>query len=188
MAGKIKKSEINTLDILSNIQAGKLSPKKLIPEQRLPLVDFLTCEGHSIAEIAKILQRSDKTIERDRKAIFEQNAIEFEPKFPAQMTGKLIREAEMSTQKIRKIARDQNTPAAVKIDAYHKSYTIVSDLVQRMQGIGLMPSAAKKIEAKLTSQNNPDLSLDEILAETNRLKTVEVEVLKTGQEGKDNDK
>ena len=172
--------EDRTLDLLEKIQRKKLDPKALSLSQRQPLVDFLAGEGHSTAEIAKILHCSDKTIERDKKRIFEAGAIELCPKLPAQMIGVLIKEASLAKQKISRVARDKNTPAAVKVDAYHRNYLIISDVTQRLQGLGIMPNAAKKIEATIIDDANMNLGLDELEKEIIRLKSIESETIESG--------
>jgi hypothetical protein len=173
-------SDDRTLDLLEEIQRGTLDPKVLKPPQRQTLVDFLASEGHSTAEIAKILHCSDKTIERDKKAIFQAGAIELHPKLPLQMVGALVKEASLAKQKISRVARDKNTPAAVKVDAYHRNYLIISDLTQRLQGLGIMPNAAKKIEATIIDDANMNLGLDELEKEIIRLKSIESETIESG--------
>ena len=172
--------EDRTLDLLEKIQRKKLDPKALSLSQRQPLVDFLAGEGHSTAEIAKILHCSDKTIERDKKRIFEAGAIDLCPKLPVQMIGVLIKEASLAKQKISRVARDKNTPAAVKVDAYHRNYLIFSDLVQRLQGLGIMPNATKKIEATLIAEDSLELNVDEILSEAKRLKSIKSKIIESG--------
>lgn len=175
-------NEDQTLDLLEKIQSGTLNAKTLRPPQRQPLVDFLANEGHSTAEIAKILHCSDKTIERDKKAILKAGAIEQTPELPAQMIGKLIKEAALAKQKIDRVARDRNTPAAVKVDAHHRTYLIASDLIQRLQGLGLMPNAARKIEATVLAEGHLDLNLDEMESELKRLKSIEACIVESGDD------
>ena len=59
----------NVLTLLEEIREGKLEPKLVTAQERLELVRHLTGEGLQVSEIAKVLQRSDRSISRDRKAI-----------------------------------------------------------------------------------------------------------------------
>jgi hypothetical protein len=131
-------------------------------------------EGQSTAEIALLLQTSDRTIERDKKAIRENNAIAEDPAFTGIMAGRLVDEAQICIQRIRRIERDTDCPPAAKIEGEKGCFHIVDTLAERLQSMGFLPIAAKKLEADLKHHmdDNP-LSLDEIVSEANRLKGIQ---------------
>ncbi len=122
----------NVLARLKQIQAGQLDPTTLDKDQRYAVVVVLTQDGYSTAQMASILQVSERTIERDRRAWREDIALAADPKLVDQMVGRLHNAAEVSEQRIRSSIRDKNTPAGVRVDAEHRCYQIWSDLAQRM--------------------------------------------------------
>ena len=64
-----------TISLLRRIESGIVDPKSLAVPDRRQLVGFLMADGYSTAEMGQILQFADRTIERDKKAVRESNAI-----------------------------------------------------------------------------------------------------------------
>jgi len=167
-----KSKDLRCLDILQGIKANTTDPASLLPNQRKLLVPFLMAEGQSTAEIAHLLKVSDRTIERDKKTIRENNAISQDPELADVMAGRLVDEAQISIQRIRKFERDANCPPAAKIEGEKGCFHIVNSLAERLQSMGYLPIAAKKLEADLTHHMENTLSLDEIKSEAQRLQNI----------------
>jgi hypothetical protein len=155
--------------LLKRIRAGTVDPATLAPDQRRPLVALLTAEGQSTAEIAHLLHISDRTIERDKNAIREKNALYKDPELANIVAGRLSEEAQNCIQRIRRFQRDSNCPPAAKIEGERACFQIVNTMVERLQSIGHLPTAAKKVEADLITHTEDDLPLREIQSETQRL-------------------
>ena len=139
-----------TVSLLQKIQAGTVDPKCIRPTERRLIVSYLMADGYSTAEMAQILKVSDRSIERDKKAIRQTNALAADPELVEQMVGRLVCEAELSIQRMRKAARDKDTPPAVRIDAEHRCYLIVSDMTTSLQRLGYLPTATSKLQADFT--------------------------------------
>ena len=167
-----KSKELRCLDILQGIKANTIDPASLLPHQRKLLVTFLMAEGQSTAEIAHLLKVSDRTIERDKKAIREENAISQDPKLANIIAGRLVNEAQTCIQRIRKFERDSNCPSAAKIEGEKGCFHIANSLAQRLQSMGHLPIATKKLEADLMHYMENTLSLDEIKSEVQRLQDI----------------
>jgi predicted DNA-binding transcriptional regulator YafY len=169
-----KSKDLRCLDILQGIKKGTIDPVSLVPNQRKLLVAFLMAEGQSTAEIAHLLKVSDRTIERDKKAIREENALSKDPELVGIIAGRLIDEAKICIQRIRKFERDADCATAVKIEGEKGCFHIVNTLAERLQSMGFLPIAAKKLEADLKHHmDDSPLSLDEIVSEANRLKGIQ---------------
>jgi transposase-like protein len=164
--------DTRTIELLRKIESGSMDPKAISAAERRQLVAFLMGDGYSTAETAQILGVNDRTIERDKKTIRESNAIARDPKLVGQMVGRLYGEAELSIQRIRKAVRDKKVSPAVKIEAEHRCYQIVSDLTQSLQRLGYLPTAARKVEADLTHHVAELPDLNSIQAEIRRIKAV----------------
>ena len=164
------------MDLLKGIKAGTVNPATLLPDQRRPLVVLLMTEGQSTAEIAHLLDTSDRTIERDKKDIRENNAISKDPELGNVMAGRLSDEAQICIQRIRKFQRDSNCPPATKIDGEKACFQITDNLAERLQSMGYLPTAAKKLEADLMHHTDTPLSLTEIKSEAQRLQDIEVKL------------
>ena len=142
--------ETTTLALLRKIQSSAIDPKTIPVRERQQLVAFLMSDGYSVADMGQILKVGDRTIERDKKAIRESNVIVRDPRLVEQAVGRLVGEAELTVQRIRRAVRDKDTSKAVRVDAEHRCYQIISDLVGVMQRLGYLPTAAHKVEADLT--------------------------------------
>jgi hypothetical protein len=164
---------MSSLKILQEIKNGVTDPKSLSGSERKSLIPFLMAEGQSTAEIAHLLKVSDRTIERDKKAIRKDNALAHDPELTNIMAGKLQYEAQLSIQRIRKFQRDKDCTPATKIDAEHRCFQIASTLSERLQSLGFLKTATAKIEADLTHHLENPLSLDELESELKHLQEIE---------------
>ncbi len=63
------------LALINRIKEGKLQPKTLSAEDRRRCVEVLRGEGYTHAEIAHVLQVSERTIHRDVQQIHETRAL-----------------------------------------------------------------------------------------------------------------
>ena len=161
-----------TLSLMQKIQAGTVDPKCIRPAERRLIVSYLMADGYSTAEMAQILKVSDRSIERDKKAIREANILAASPELVEQMVGRLVCEAELSIQRIRKAARDKKTPPTVRIDAEHRCYQIVSDMIASMRHLGHLPTATSKLQADFTHNIGQLPDIADMRAEVQRLRQI----------------
>lgn len=160
------------MELLARVKAGTLPADLIAPADRQLLVALLSADGFSTAEIAQVLKVSDRSIERDRRAIRDGLAVSKDPKLVGQMVGRLMAEAELSVQRIRRTARERDVEASVKIDAEHRCFLICRDLTQLLQRIGYLPTASQKVEADLTHHLGELPTFDEMQSEIDRIKAV----------------
>ncbi len=162
-----------SLSLLQKIQKGHGDPRQLNPEDRRQLVAFLVTEGQSTADIAHLLKVSDRTIERDRKALRQENALDKDPQLTSQMAGRLCAEAELCVQRIRKYQREHDATSAVKIDAEQRCFQILAQLTEKLQSMGYVESIRQRFEGQVTCQVGPTPSLQEIMQEAQRLNRIQ---------------
>ncbi len=163
---------LQTLALLQGIRNGSIDPKSLRPNERRPLVALLMAEGQSTAEIAHLLKASDRNIQLDKKALREENTLTKDSALVKQMTGRLVTEADLCIERIRRSARGKDTSPSVKVDAEHRCFQIFEKTIERLQSLGYLPTAAQKIEADLTHCAASSLTLEEIQLEAGRLKQI----------------
>ncbi len=165
----------NVFDVLRDIKNGVLDTSNLTADDRRLCVAQLVGDGLSVGEIAQVLRVSTRTITRDRQAIHEQNAIEPDPRLGYLFAGRLAAEYEATSARIRRVTRDKDTPPAVKIDGEYKCYDMFDRLVQRLQSIGLIPTAAQRVQSDLTHNLGDLSSMADLRNEVLRLETIERE-------------
>jgi len=90
-----------------------------------------------------LLKTSDRTIERDKQAIREKSAISQDPELVNIMASRLVDEAQVCIQRIRKFQRDSNCSPAAKIEGEKGCFQITNDLAERLQ---LMFTANQAVE------------------------------------------
>ncbi len=162
-------TEERTLSLLQKIQAGLMDPKCIRPAERRQIVSYLMADGYSTADMAQILKVSDRSIERDKKAIREANAIVADPKLVEQMVGRLVLEAELSIQRIRKAVRDKDTPHSVKVDAEYRCFQIINEMTISLQRLGYLPTATARLQADITHSIGQIPELPQLDMEAQRL-------------------
>ena len=162
------RSERAVLDVIRDINGGSVNPKQLSTAERRACVKHLGAEGFSVADMAQILKRNERTIARDRQVLQEEAALEHDPRLCGQLAGRLVSEADCSIWRMRRVARDRETPPQTKVDAEKNCFAIFSELIQRLQSLGFLPSAAQRIEARLTHQGEVP-EYEHMLGEIHRL-------------------
>jgi hypothetical protein len=172
-SSKDQAHEVQTLTLLQDIRNGSIDPRSLRPVVRRTLVSFLMAEGQSTAEIGHLLNASDRIIQLDKKALWGENTITKDPALVGKMVGRLVTEANLCIERIRKSARGKDTPASVKVDAEHRCFQIFEKTIERLQSLGFLPTAAQKVTAELTYQIEEVLTLEQIDKEVKRLQWIE---------------
>ena len=160
-----------TIELLVKIKAGSIEPKEVSVDDRRQIVSYLMADGLSTAEIAKILSVSDRTIERDRAAIREANTLEYDPKLAGRTAGRILEEAELSAQRIRRVVRDNIGILAVKVDGHHKCFQILAEMTRVLQGMGYLPTASQGLRIDGTCRIEEPPSFEQIRMTAMKLST-----------------
>jgi hypothetical protein len=132
------------------LQAGELAGTNLGVGDRRRCVEHLSAEGYVVPEIAEILKLSERTIARDREAIRAANSVARDPKLLGEMVGYLLRQAESSIARMKRLGRDRETPPEVRLNAERGCWTIAREAAQTLQSLGYLPTAQQAIAAELT--------------------------------------
>ncbi len=140
----------SVLSLMRDIQQGRLAPRSLGVEDRRRCVEHLTGEGYSLAEIAEILKVTERTIARDRSAVRQSNAIERDNDITGEMVGQLVKQADTTINRIRRVTRDSETPPATRIEGEKACWVITRDLIQKLQALGYLPNAPQEIRGQMT--------------------------------------
>jgi len=163
------------LDLIRRLRAGELSGASLEVDDRRACVEYLTSEGYSVAETAGILTVADRTVLRDRRAIRESNSVERDPALAGQIVGQLLREADTAVGRLRRIARDRETPASAKVDAERGAWLVTTELVRALQRLGYLPEAAHRFQGELRAEHGEPAGppeYDELQLELERLESI----------------
>ena len=138
------------LQTIREIKQGSLDPKQLSPEDRRACVGHVIAEGLTVVETAQLFKVADRTITRDRKALEEDGAIDRDPRLAGVVAGRLIAEADLCMQRIRRATREKGAPHAVRVEGERVCFAIFSDLAQRLQSLGYLPTAAQELTGTIS--------------------------------------
>jgi DNA-binding CsgD family transcriptional regulator len=164
----------SVMTLIRSLQAGQLSPANISVSNRRLCVEHLTAEGYSLVEVAELLKVSERTVARDRAAILQANSVERDSKLVGQVVGRLLRQAECSIARMRRVSGDKDTPPAVKVEAEHRSWQVERELAEVLQKLGYLPTAAQEIRADLTHHLGSMPALPELQLELQRLQEIRV--------------
>jgi hypothetical protein len=165
-----RRSAQPVLDLIAKLKEGEIRGKTLSASDRRRCVDYLTGEGLSIPEIAQLLGRTERTIQRDRAFIRTQNALSVTPGFPNELAGEMLREARGCTERMRRAARDREAAPSERIEAERACFGIMARSIELLQSLGFLPrtSGVSEPGSLYLGQEAPA----ELLAELARMRAV----------------
>jgi len=135
--------------ILRDIQQKKLDAKLLGESDRRLCVEYLVGEGYPVQEIAELFKCSIRTVQRDLARIRKDHSITSSPEVHQQMIGQLILHAQQGITRLRKLGRDRATPPAVQVEAERSAWQILKELIELLQRMGILPTAAQELRADI---------------------------------------
>lgn len=174
--------ERSVLDLICGIKDGTVDPARFEHEERQACVAHLSGEGYLGPEIAQILRVSERTIRRDRSAIRDAASLGHDPALVERIAGQLTTEADLCIGRIRRAIRDRQTPAATRIEGERACFQILIRLVDRLQSLGFLPTAAQRVSAELTHHIAPLPDLKTLLSQIEDLQETRREYGGAGDE------
>lgn len=137
------------LSLIAQIKEQRLDPKVIGSDDRRRCVEFLRAEGYSIAEIAQILKRDERTIFRDIKQIRADHALAPDPAFSERMIGELLHQAEISMSRLRRIAREPKASAMERLMAEAGAWKVHRECFEALQSVGYLPRMPSNVVADI---------------------------------------
>ena len=159
---KYNKEDVPTYKILQGIKTGSLDAKNLLKEERQACVEMLALEGHQVSAIAQLLDRSEKTIKRDLKEIWQKNSQMPTPEFVLREIAEMIEKGKVHQAHLMRIARSKDTLPKEKIEAERNAWKIGKEIAERLQSLGFLPNAPQKVVGEMYHHNvNDEVSISE---------------------------
>ncbi|MBL7140947.1 MAG: hypothetical protein ISS74_08565 [Planctomycetes bacterium] len=164
---------LSVLDLIRRIRSGDIASEGLDKDSRQRCVEHLTAEGYSPLEIAEILKVSDRTVRRDRKAICEAHAVQRDPRLVEEMVGRLVQRADTAVERISRAVRGKEVKPVDRIEAETACWRILKELVECLQRLGYLPTAAVQVRGDLRHSFSVELpSVADLQAEAERLEAI----------------
>ena len=144
--GLLKMQSLNhlpVLQLLSKINSKQISVAALSARARQNVIEHLIGQGYSVAEMASMLNVSDRTIVRDKRIIRGRNAIfSDEVGFTPRIVGMMVKHLDDSLGRLKRIGRDEKTKQRDRIGAERAMAYVFNTFAKRLQSVGYMPRAA----------------------------------------------
>ena len=161
------------LTLIRQIKENRLDPALLSTEDRQRCVDVLWSEGYSVPEIAQILQRGERTVYRDRSDLRAAHALRVHPQLAPQMAGELIRQAECSISRLRRIARESGASAMERSMAENLAFKTFVEMIGKLQSLGFLPRVPTGVVAQVVGTSAEAIAtcdqLEQRLADLERI-------------------
>lgn len=161
-------SERSVLTLIRALQAGSLAAETIGVADRRRVVEHLWAEGYSAAETGEILKVHERTVLRDRAAIRQANALRPDESFIPETLGALVRQADQTISRLRRLVRDKQTPPATRVEAELGCWTVSRELVGSLQSLGYLPTAQTRLIHRLEHAPN----VEELQMELKRFEAI----------------
>ncbi len=149
--GAAAHSEEPVLALIQRIKDQAIDPALLGAEDRRRCVEVLRGEGYTIAAIAQILRKNERTIRRDIDILRAECALALDPRLPERMVGQLASEAEHSVACLRRIARDNTASAMERLMAETAAWKVFREMFEKLQSVGYLPKVPTGVVAEVYS-------------------------------------
>jgi len=179
----MKAKENISLNIIENIKNGIIDPSNIEKETRISCVEILMLEGYKCPEIAKIFNKSDKTIRRDISEIMEKNALSIDIKSSKEIIGDFYIKSRNTHSNLLKLARSKEASVAERSQAEYYAHLCYCGTISKLQSLGYLPNASKSIVGDIylhnTNNDNEAIKiLEQELFEMNKLSPNNKEITK----------
>ncbi len=134
------------LTLLQQLKDGSVNPSTLTREQRRQCVEALFLEGYSVPQIAQVVEKSEKTIQRDMADIRVKNALNPSPELAKQLIGDLIVRTEAHHARLTRIAGSSDASAAEKAQATFLAFRVIRERTELLQSLGYLPKRPAQAE------------------------------------------
>jgi transposase-like protein len=162
------------LTLIQQIKDGRVNADTLDKELRQQCVEVFIAEGYTIASIAQILNKCEKTIKRDIEAIRERNALTPDIELAKKLIGEMVSYARVHRDHLMRLARSKETGISEKAQAEYYAHRVEMEMIDKLQTLGYLPLKPKTIVGDFTYSLN--VSDDKALFELKR-QLLEVENL-----------
>ncbi|MDP3791392.1 MAG: helix-turn-helix domain-containing protein [Candidatus Omnitrophota bacterium] len=172
------KEESPVFKIIQEIKDKTRDAKDMPKESRQECVETLYSEGYSVSQIAQLLDRSEKTIKRDIQDIRQRGSVRPSVELAAQLVGDMLKKLEVCHSYLVRIAHSKEGSLQEKSQAVYYASKIITEMTERLQTLGYLPSAPQKVIGDIYHHNDCD---DKSIAEAKeKLKEIEKIAQETG--------
>jgi hypothetical protein len=166
------------LTLIKKIKENRIDPVVLSSEDRRRCVDVLWGEGYTVAETAQILKVGERTVYRDRAELRSTHALQVHPQLALQMAGELVRQADCTIARLRRIAREPGASAMERSMAENFAFKVCVEMIGKLQSMGYLPRVPNSVVAQVVGASGSEAiaTYDQIAQRLEELDVVDREL------------
>lgn len=158
-------SGVPALELIDRIRAKEISPATLDPSTRRECVQVLAIRGLNCSEIAKVFEVCDRTIRRDLRAIREHHAADVVGGGVHAIIGVLMCDLAWGQDQLKRTCSRSNARDGDRIRAVEVYLQERHRVIDRLQSLGVLPTAPRRVEATVRGQSDEVPSIEELAEE-----------------------
>ncbi len=140
--------EKSVLTLIQQLKDGSIHARTLTREQRQQCVEALLLEGYSIPQIAQVVDRSEKTVTRDRDDIRRRNALSPSPELAKELIGDLLIRTEAHHARLMRISRSAEGSPSEKTQAEFLAFRVIKERTELLQSLGYLPQHPQQVQGE----------------------------------------
>lgn len=153
MAKNNKPSEKPISFYIQGIQSGTIKVSSLPPDTIEQIVEVFYAEGSSTAQIAQLIDRSDRTVRRYLEDVRKKNALTPDLEQAKQFMGELVQKARISHAYLMRLARSKEGSIADKAQAEYAAWRVLKDLFEKLQSAGYVQLRPQEVVSDIYHHN-----------------------------------
>ncbi|VVB63384.1 Uncharacterised protein [uncultured archaeon] len=168
------------LTLIQQIKDGLVASDTVDKDLRQQCVEVLLGEGCSLATMAQIFKKCEKTIRRDIEEIRDRNAISPNIDLAKKLIGELLMYARIHRDYLMRLSRTRDVSVYERAQSEYYAHRVEMELVEKLQTLGYLPLKPKTIVGDFTHNMNvnDEKSIDDL-----KTQLVEIEKLAVDQGG-----
>lgn len=165
-------------ELIQQIKDGVLNPETIPKDLRQRCVEVLLGEGCTVASMAQILKKNEKTIRRDLEDVRERNAIAPDINLAKKIVGEMIMYVRIHRDHLMKLSRTKESSVAERSQAEFYAFKVEIELITRLQTLGYLPTQPQAVVGDIYHHaNGPELN-----ASFSDLKAMITDIVSTAKE------
>ena len=133
------------LTLIQQIKDGLVAPDSIDKDLRQQAIEVLMAEGYSVASMAQIFKKCDKTIRRDLEEIRQRQALTPDANLAKKIIGELVVYARSHRDHLMRLARTKDTSVSEKAQAEYLAARVGLELVDKLRALGYLPSQSASV-------------------------------------------
>jgi DNA-binding CsgD family transcriptional regulator len=160
----LEQNETPILVTIQRIKDGSINPKALTKDIRQQCLEVLITQGYTQAQMAQILDCSDKTVQRDINEIRKRNRLTPHVELAKEIVGEMLAKARNYESNLNQLARSKDGSLSERAHAQFLGWRVLKECVEKLQTLGYLPQKPQEVIGNITHSfmESEDKSFEEV--------------------------